>query len=300
MTSKPYMYDITTSIFLTSYQICMLSPYCFHDNTTTIPDISHTIFDITSTVSVSSLRWHTHLYWCIAVSVTSQQVCKSSHLAHVWHHTQSTSHHSHNLWHQWSCFMTSQTLHSRHQISAIWQHIHSLGHHTTLYMTSSPLYLTSRPLFLCHHTHSIDGITATIWMVSHPVYLWHHIHSIYDIISTKYDIATLCWWHHTRHMCDILCIADDITSTLSQQTTVFMMSHPPQAWYHTPCIRHCTHCIFVITTSPLISHPLLNDITPTFCVTSYALYITSHPIIMSSHFCTYDFTTSRYETTSGM
>ena len=26
-----------------------------------------------------------------------------------------------------------------------------------------------------------------------------------------------------------------------------------------PCIRHCTHCIFVITTAPLISHPLLND-----------------------------------------
>ena len=80
-------------------------------------------------------------------------------------------------------------------------------------------------------------------------------------------------------MCDILCIADDFTSTLSHQTTVFVMSHPLQAWHHTPCIRHRTHCLFVITTSPLISHPLLNDITPTLCVTSYALYITSHPIL---------------------
>ena len=99
-------------------------------------------------------------------------------------------------------------------------------------------------------------------------------------------------------MCDILCTADDITSTISHQTTVFMMSHPLQALHHTPCIRYCTHCIFVITTSPQISHPLLNDITPTFCVISYALYITSHPILLSSHYCTYDITTSIYETTS--
>ena len=106
-------------------------------------------------------------------------------------------------------------------------------------------------------------------------------------------------WHHTRHMCDILCTADDIVYTLSNQTTVFM-SHPLQAWHHTPCMRHCTHCIFVITTSTLISHPLLHDITPSFSVTSYALYRTSHPILMSSQYCTYDITASIYETTSRM
>ena len=106
---------------------------------------------------------------------------------------------------------------------------------------------------------------------------------------------TLCWWHHIRHKYDIIWTADDITSTLSQQTTVFMMSHPLQSWHHTPCIRHCTHCIFVITSSPLISHPLLYDIWPTLCVTSYALYITSHPILMSSHYSTYDIRTSIYD-----
>ena len=78
-------------------------------------------------------------------------------------------------------------------------------------------------------------------------------------------------------MCDIISTADVITYTLSPQTTVFMMPHLLHAWHYTLCIRHCTNCIFFITTSPLISHPLLNDITPTFCVTSYALYITSHP-----------------------
>ena len=110
--------------------------------------------------------------------------------------------------------------------------------------------------------------------------VWHH--------------NTLCWWHHIRHMRDILCTAGDIAYTLSQQTTVFIMSHSLQAWHHTPCIRYCTHCIFVITTSPLISHPLLNY------KTSYALYRTSHPILMSLQYSTYDITASLYETTSSM
>ena len=76
-------YNFTTSIFMTSYPICTLSPCRFHDNKMIIPDISPAIFDITASVSVSSHRWHTHLYRCIALSVTSKQVCKSSHLAHI-------------------------------------------------------------------------------------------------------------------------------------------------------------------------------------------------------------------------
>ena len=101
-------------------------------------------------------------------------------------------------------------------------------------------------------------------------------------------------------MYDIIKATEDVTSTLSQQAAIFMTSHPLQAWRYTHCIRHRTHCIFVITTSPLISHPLLHDITPTICVTSYALYITSYPLLMSSHYSTYDSTTLTYETTSSM
>ena len=67
MTSYPSVYNITPSIFMTSYPIHMLSPYCFHDNTMTTPDISPTICDITVTGSVSSHRWHTHLYQCIGL-----------------------------------------------------------------------------------------------------------------------------------------------------------------------------------------------------------------------------------------
>ena len=101
-------------------------------------------------------------------------------------------------------------------------------------------------------------------------------------------------------MYDILCTADDNAPTLWHQTTVFMMSHPLQAGLHSPSIRHHTHSIYVIIPSPLTSHPLLYYITPTFCVSSYELYITSHPILMSSHSCNYDITNSINESTSSM
>ena len=101
-------------------------------------------------------------------------------------------------------------------------------------------------------------------------------------------------------MYDILCTVDDNAHTLSHQTTVFKMAHPLQAGQHSPCIRHRTHWIYVITPCALTSHPLLYDITSTFCGTSYELYITPHPFLMSSHYCTYDITASLYEITSSM
>ena len=93
-------------------------------------------------------------------------------------------------------------------------------------------------------------------------------------------------------MYDILCTADDNTPTLSHQTTIIMISHPLQPWQHSPCIKYHTHCIYVTTPSPLTSHHLLYDITPTFCVTSYEVYITSQPIVISSNYSTYDITAS--------
>ena len=85
-------------------------------------------------------------------------------------------------------------------------------------------------------------------MTSYPLYLWHHIHYVRQH-------NTVCCWYHTRHMCDIICTSDDITSTLSHKP-VFMMSHLLKAWHQTHWVRHRTHCIIVIKTPPLISYPL--------------------------------------------
>ena len=101
--------------------------------------------------------------------------------------------------------------------------------------------MISQPLYVWYHIQYSETFC--------PLYLWHHIHYVWQH-------NPVCWLEHTRYMCDIMCTTEDITSTLSQQATIFMTSHPLQAWHHTPCIRHHTNCLFVITTSPLISHPL--------------------------------------------
>ena len=174
-------------------------------------------------------------------------------------------------------------------------------------VTLQPLYLSSNPLYLCGHTQCTN--------LSNPVYVWYNSRYMFDNICTTdditytlYDITTLYYikssisdiispisdlmsilsvsshplyrWHHSHSMYDLhyICTTDDITSPPSHQTTAFMMSHPLQAWHHTNFFRHRSHCIFVITTSPWISHPFLYDITPTLCVISYALYITSPPL----------------------
>ena len=136
-------------------------------------------------------------------------------------------------------------------------------------------------------------ITSSICETFCPLYFWHSTHYVWQH-------NTLCWLHHNRRMYDIVCATEAVTSTLSQQATIFMTSHPLQAWHHTTCIRHGTNCVFVIRASLLISHPLLYDITPTISVTSYALYITSYPLLMLSHYCTYDSTILTYETTSSI
>ena len=164
---------------------------------------------------------------------------------------------------------------------------------STLSDFTSTVSVQSHPLSQWYHCHPMYDITFSIHVTSYPLYLWHHIHYVWQH-------NMVCCWYHTRHMCVIICTRDDITSTLSHQTTVFMMSQPLQAWPHTHFIRHHTHCIFVIKTSPLISYPLLCDMIRTICVTSYALYITSYQLLMSSHSCIHDITASIYETTSNM
>ena len=162
----------------------------------------------------------------------------------------------------------------------MWHHINNLEHHTTLCMASGPLYLTSLPLYLCHHTHPIDDITATICMTSHPVYLWYHIHYIYDIISTKYDITTLCVDDTTLSLC--------MTSFAMQMTT-----HP---LYHTKPQYLWCHIYFRHYNSAPVS-----DITPNISMSSDHLHwhlthfcMTSHPLLCDIIWTIYNITPNPY------
>ena len=82
MTSRPYRYDITSSIFMTSYPIYMISPILFLENQTTIPGISSTVFDITATASV----WSHLLYQCLHNNYGGLHTWHTYDIIHTLHH----------------------------------------------------------------------------------------------------------------------------------------------------------------------------------------------------------------------
>ena len=138
----------------------------------------------------------------------------------------------------------------------------------TICMPSYALHMTSHPLFRTSHhfmyifNSTISDLTSTLCVSSHPLYRWYHSHYIYDITSsirvTSYPLYlwhhtcyvwhhnSVCWRHHTRHMYDIICTTDDVTFTVSHQTTVL--------WQHI----HFRHD----------NTPTVSDITPTLSLSS--------------------------------
>ena len=163
---------------------------------------------------------------------------------------------------------------SHHFIYGIKSTIYDITYTTSDLM--STVSVSSHPLYQWYHSQYMYDMTSSISVTAYTLYLWHHTQYVWHH-------NTVCWWHRTQHMYDVICTTDDITSTLSQQITIFMRSHPLQAWHHTPCIRHCTNCIYVITTSPLIitstfvwhhTHYMCDIICTLYNITSTAYVIT--------------------------
>ena len=217
-----------------------------------------------------------------------------SHALYWWHHTHYIWHVIYCVWYHIHCIDNITPTISVASLSPyMWHHLHYTGHHSLTFDLKPPFW-GHHNHYIRHLFHCICVITPTLSMLHNqymyditsricetfcPLYLWHRTHYVWPH-------KPVCWLHHFRHMYDIICATEDVSSTLSHQATIFMNSHPLQAWHHIPCIRHRTNCIFVITASPLVSHQLLYDITLSVSVISYALYITSYPLIMSSHYCT--------------
>ena len=120
---------------------------------------------------------------------------------------------------------------------------------STISDLTSTVSVSSHQHYRWYHSHYMYDITSCICVTSYPLYLWHHIHYVW--------ITTLCVDDTTLGISDIICTSHDITSTLSHHTTVFMMSHPFQAWHSHPLIQ-TSHPLY------LWHHNLSTDITPTF------------------------------------
>ena len=125
--------------------------------------------------------------------------------------------------------------------------------------------MTSHSLYSWHHMHNIWYVIYRVWYHNHYMcditqclYLWQYTLYIYDI-STLYGIIQSIVT--TQPFCNFAATMSDITPTLS------VSSHPKYQFYQTQCMY---------------------DITATICMTSCALYMTSHPLFRTSHHFMYD------------
>ena len=119
----------------------------------------------------------------------------------------------------------------------------------TLSDLTSTVSMSSHSLSQRYHSHPMYDITYSIQVTSYPLYLWHHIHYVRQH-------NTVCFWYHIRHMCDIICTTDDITSTLSHQTSVYDVTSTTGMTSHPLC--KTSHTLY------LCHHNLSTDIIPTF------------------------------------
>ena len=126
LTSHPYRYDITSSIFMTSYEINMMSPIVFHENKMNIPDISPTVFDI---IAPPSVRWHP-LSQCLHNYYGSLHTWHTYDIIHTLHHIKF-----------WLYESNRQYLgHHKHCIHDIRSPIYDIT--STVYDISSPMPVT--------------------------------------------------------------------------------------------------------------------------------------------------------------
>ena len=124
------------------------------------------------------------------------------------------------------------------------------------------------PLFLCHGTHAVYDIICIIYDITHIVcmttqalYLtWNQLklpsNPLYMSSHTLCRIYhNYCVRHHRWHMYAIICIINDIISTLYDNSTYYL-------WHHMHYIHYITRIIYEISCT-------LYDVTFTMCVTSH-------------------------------
>ena len=189
------MYDVTPTICMVKYALCMTSHPRFmtsqlsiHDIKDTMSHITPFISDTTSTVSLSS-------------------------------HPDYRSHNPHCLYNiRATICMTSIELHmTSHPLFMI-------SHHS---MTSHPLYSCHHTQYTWHRTHCSSAMTYSVWIIPHLQYVWHQGHYmydiiwiLYDIIPTLYDITRQYTWHHIHSI-------HAITPTLHDITYIILVTSQP-------------------------------------------------------------------------
>ena len=130
----------------------------------------HIIYDITCTVFMTSfplyLKWHPP-YLChhnAPIDGLRPTACMTSHPPYVCHLMHSTQRHIHSLWLHTILVITLRSLHPWHHTTYIWHHTHGntkvvSAIWPTISNTTSTLSVSSNPGYHLYHIHSLYDIT---------------------------------------------------------------------------------------------------------------------------------------------
>ena len=165
-----YTRDILSTIFMTSYPLCMTIQHC-------VLLIPHSAY----VWHYLHYRWHHihsitpnhHIYDVTSISgMTSHSLYQISHPLYLCHHSLSSDIIPTFVWHhtKYNCdiICTLYNIISTHVITLlylwhdslyIWNHIQYVGPHITY---TCDITATN----LCHHSHSIDNITHTLYDIT--------------------------------------------------------------------------------------------------------------------------------------
>ena len=150
-----------------------------------------------------------------------------------------------------------------------WHHIHTLHDITpTVYNMTYILCVTSQPLLLWQDTyyvltlHSVNVTSQTVNEWQHNDCIWHDTHCI-SVIKPIWLMTsqTMYVWNHTYCIYDTTGILCDITSTIADNTPLF--------------VCHGTHSVYEILC-------IINVVTHIVCMTTQALYLAWNPLKLPS------------------
>ena len=171
------LYDITLSICVASFALYKTSHPHFMSSNHRVYVITPNIFDIVSTVSVSSTS---------TVVMISHQLYFWDHIRYnSWHHIHCIRHDSHRI-----CVITPTRSIISHPFY-VWHHTHYMYNIIYPIKGISSSFYDIHPHVAWHHMHSIHDITpsisdtmSTLSVSSRPVHQLYHTNSLYDITHT--------------------------------------------------------------------------------------------------------------------
>ena len=120
---------------------------------------------------------------------------------------------------------------------------------------------SSQQIYRWYHNHSMYDITSSTCRTFWPLYLWHCTHYVWHYNA-------VCWLHHTRHMYDIICTTEDITSTISNK--------PQSLWLHIHFRHDITLPVSDFAPTVSLSSQPLHWYCTHFWMTSHSLYVWHH------------------------